>query len=54
MKTLVLALSLLSILSPLARAQNLAIQGETVYTLSGKPLTNGIVLVDGPKPCSHC
>jgi imidazolonepropionase-like amidohydrolase len=32
-----------------AYAQNLAIQGETIYTIAGAPITNGVVLVEHGK-----
>jgi len=32
-----------------ANAQNLAIQGETVYTMAGAPITNGTVLIEHGK-----
>jgi imidazolonepropionase-like amidohydrolase len=32
-----------------AYAQNLAIQGQTVYTMAGAPITNGIVLIEHGK-----
>jgi len=32
-----------------ASAQNLAIQGETVYTMAGPPITNGVLLIEKGK-----
>jgi imidazolonepropionase-like amidohydrolase len=32
-----------------AYAQNLAIQGETIYTMAGAPITNGVVLIEHGK-----
>lgn len=49
MKSLFGAFGLLALLSPLSLAQTLAVRGETVYTLSGKPLPDGMVLVENGK-----
>ena len=32
-----------------ASAQNLAVQGKTVYTMAGEPITNGVVLIENGK-----
>jgi imidazolonepropionase-like amidohydrolase len=37
------------LLAACASAQNLAVKGETVYTMAGPPITNGVVLIENGK-----
>jgi imidazolonepropionase-like amidohydrolase len=39
----------LLLLATIASAQKLAIQGETIYTMAGPPITNGVVLIEHGK-----
>lgn len=44
-RLLMFALGLTVVPSPLASAQDIAVRGETVYTVSGAPITDGLVIV---------
>ena len=50
MKTLTRILLLSALLAPFAlRAENLAVTGDTIYTMAGAPLKNGVVLIHDGK-----
>jgi imidazolonepropionase-like amidohydrolase len=44
-----LTLALLLLAAPLALAQSLAIQAETIYTMAGPPIRNGIIIIHDGK-----